>query len=147
MRQEEEKERKNAVVKSLITEVSDIKSILERGLTGKRIVENGHIEIRYLGHLMITDSFDSSVFSGYYQMLGIETQRNLSWFFRGCKRMNELGEQLEYREFNKKEANAMKFRLIKMVEALKDGLEKVNSFLQSELDEPFEIKLTRENPT
>ena len=145
MRKEEEKEKKNAVVKSLITEVSDVKSILGRGLTGRYIVQDGHIEIKHLETLLTTDSFVCSVFSGYYQMLSIETQRNLSWFFRGCKRMNELGEQLEYSEFNKNEGIAMKFKLKNKFEALEVGLEKVNSILQSELDNPFEIILVREN--
>jgi len=142
MRREEEIGRKNAVVKSLLTELADIKSVLDRGLSGRIIVYPGH-PINYLEPLLTTDSFDSVVFSGSYQMLKIETQRKLTWFFKGCKIMNELGMQLEYREFNKNGAIEMKFHIQKQYGGLKEGLNDVIKSLQSELDSPFEITLVR----
>ena len=78
IRREEEIERKNAVVKSLLTELADIKSVLDKGLSGI-IVPYPGTSISYLETLLSTDSFDSVVFSGSYQMLIIETQRKLGF--------------------------------------------------------------------
>jgi len=142
MRKEEEKGRQNAVVKSLLTELADIKSVLDKGLSGRNFSYPG-ISIDYLEILLTTDSFDSVVFSGSYQMLMIETQRKLTWFYRGCKRMNELGLQLEYREFNKNEAIAMKFKIKNIYDGLNEGVAEVIISLQRELDKPFEINLVR----
>jgi len=78
IRREEEIERKNAVAKSLLTELADIKSVLDKGLSGI-IVPYPGTSISYLETLLSTDSFDSVVFSGSYQMLIIETQRKLGF--------------------------------------------------------------------
>jgi len=57
--------------------------------------------------------------------------------------MNELGLQLEYREFNKNGAIEMKFYIKKMYDGLKEGLDDVINSLHRELDSPFDINLVR----
>ena len=89
----EENERKNMVIKSLLTEIADIKSILEKGLTGKKVGHPGVI-MEYLEEVLLADAFDSIVYSGSYQMLDIKTQRALTWLYPICKQMNELTAQL-----------------------------------------------------
>jgi len=140
MRKEDEKERKEDMIKSLITEVIDNKRTLDKGLQSMKI--SGTTNVRYLENMSLTDAFDSTVFSGSYQLLTVETQRYVSWFFRGCKRMNLLLDRLRF--CSDVEARHISQEIVVMFPALKEGSIDTLSKLQEELGYTWMITLTEE---
>ena len=143
LREEEEKERKDDILKSLITEAFDNKSALERGLKEKRFSDNFNVTLSE--GIYSTDAFDSTIFSGSYQLLTVETQRHTTWFFNGCKRMNLLLERLEYGDISENEARYVSGEIIRYHTGLKGYADDIISRLQGELGYAWTIRVKREN--
>ena len=141
LREENEKERKEDMIKSLITEVTDNKRTFDKGLQSMKF--SGTTNVRYLEKISLTDAFDSTVFSGSYQLLTVETQRYVSWFFRGCKRMNLLLDRLRFCTTDV-EARDISHEIVIIFPALKEGSIDTISRLQEELGYPWQITLTEE---
>jgi len=140
MRKEDETKRKEDMIKSLITEVTDNKRTLDKGLKSMKI--SGTTNVRYIEKKSTTDAFDSTVSSGSYQLLTVETQRYVSWFFNGCKRMNRLLDRLEW--CTDVEARDISKEIVIKFPALKEGSIDTLSKLQEELGYTWMITLTEE---
>ena len=141
MRKEDEKERKEDMIKSLITEVTDNKRTLDKGLQPMKF--SGTTNIRYLENTSLTDAFDSTIFSGSYQLLTVETQRYVSWYFRGCKRMNLLLDRLKFCTTDVEAIDISK-EIVIIFPALKEGSIDTLSRLQKELGYTWTITLVEE---
>lgn len=140
LREENEKERKEDMIKSLITEITDNKRTLDKGLQSMKF--SGTTNVRYLETISLTDAFDSTVSSGSYQLLTVETQRYVSWFFNGCKQMNRLLDRLEW--CTDVEARSISQEIGIIFPALKKGSIDTLSKLQEELGYTWQITLTEE---
>jgi len=140
LREEDEIKRKEDMIKSLITEVTDNKRALDKGLQSIKI--SGTTNVRYLEKKSLTDAFDSTVSSGSYQLLTVETQRYVSWFFNGCKKMNLLLDRLQLS--SDIEARHISQEIVIMFPALKEGSIDTISILQEELGYTWTITLLEE---
>ena len=143
---EDEEERKEDMLKSLITEVTDNKRLIDRGPAKFSATHVNNID-----SILSTDAFDSAVFSGSYQLLTIETQRRATWFFNDCKQMNRLLERQEFYEIargdNKgvptlvsdairsrvQESRYISHQIMKLYSGLKEATEDMLSSLEEEL--------------
>lgn len=99
MRENEEKDNKNQLIKSLINEISENKEYLKNEL--KEIVVKDETVIKIFDVKLLTHSFESGVFSGRFSLLSPETQSILSNYYLGCSRMNDYLSRFETGNFQK----------------------------------------------
>lgn len=131
IQKEEEKERKDDTIKSLIDEISENKKYLDEGLIERRYKEK--IKIYAFESELFTDSFDSCIFSGAYQLLSTDTQRRVSSYYGGCKNLNHYMDRLIYGEISDNEAFYLQERLQKVHPGLQVITEDVLERLRNEL--------------
>jgi hypothetical protein len=137
--QREQMNKKEAIIHSIFVEIRDNLDTLKKGLN-KRIYYN-HVNesIELLIHILSTDAFDSSVFSGSYQLLSVETQRRLTWFYKRCNIMNDLTNTIavnDYLNKNRREIIEIKFSVRNLHEELLKNLKEVELQLVSESKKP-----------
>jgi len=140
MRKENEKERKEDMIKSLITEVTYNKRTLDKGLQSVKF--SGTTNVYFIEKNFTTDAFDSTVFSGGYQLLTVETQRWVTWFFNCCKEMNLLLNRISF--CSESEARYISTEIERIFLEMKEGTIELLSKLQEELGYNWTITLIEE---
>jgi len=138
---EDEEERKEDIIKSLIAEIIDNKRTFDKGLQSMKF--SGTTNVYFTEKNFTTDAFDSTVFSGGYQLLTVETQRWVTWFFNCCKKMNLLLDRLRFCTTDV-EARYISPKIEEIFLEMKEGSIELLSKLQEELGYNWTITLTEE---
>ena len=139
LRREDERKRKEDIIKSLIAEIADNERALEDGL--KEEIFSDSANVVYLDGNLSADAFDSNIFSGGYQLLTVETQRHTTWFFNGCKRMNQLLDRLGYSGISESEVIFVSSEISRIYSGLGEGASNARSRLEKELGYTWAIDI------
>jgi len=98
LQKEEYVERKNNLIHSLLSEIEFNNKLTKDKIISYKMFGEGSlakVKLIYANKLM-TDNYESSIYSGTYFSLSSGTKRLVSTYYYNCKRINELTQKYDY---------------------------------------------------